>query len=276
MKIGELLYTGNVVTPSSTTKKVIGKQDSEYLDYNQENFRQNDQNKENKKHTLINHQKFFLYTQNQDEIDNEEETFQTEEQLVSKIKEMLSTSETLDIYNGFEELYNTERIKFSSSDESLNNDTLDVNNIQNNDIVISKDQSLLGIVTTVIHEIKHYKDVNDKALNINQSTNSFDLEVRAFAKEYEYILQNNYINDKSFQSLPEKVKDIYTTAYDITHNNSTLYTKDHMMDLLQTIGYERNDLIENEIITNKEVELNRQLNSSNSINSLLFQSKFGN
>jgi len=178
--------------------------------------------------------------------------------LVSKIKEMMNCKSTYDLLDIFEMLLNADKIIYgSNSDESLGFISYDNEDIVDSDIFITTNQPFLGVVTTTIHELTHYKDLNNTALRYIQSINSFDMEINAYAKEYEFLEENNYLDDVSISS---SQKIIYENAYKLKNNaNISNQEKSFMLELLETIGYDKTKLLQPRLVSNKKIELDRQL-----------------
>ncbi|MEA3552925.1 MAG: hypothetical protein U9R39_00830 [Campylobacterota bacterium] len=211
-----LLNTGQ---PSATTpKKQISSELNDYLEnYTNDNFRHNGQDKyETKGSGLLDHQNFFRFeTSPDDYVSN----IYNDMELIEEIKYMLNDYNSYDILESFEKLIEEDKINFGThNDSSLGFLAYNRDDVENSEIFITTDRSLLGVVTTVVHEITHYTDLNGIANQTVQNTTGYDLDVNAFSRSYQFLKDKSFIDDKPYQDLSRLEKNIYELAYEVKNS----------------------------------------------------------
>lgn len=267
--------TSNNLSITTTSSKSLSKELKSYLDnYSRENFTHSNPQEQQSKHSnLLNHQDLFRFEINEDEYVSK--VYLDDQEVKQTVRNMLMSNSTNDLLSTYDLLVDDGRLTFGIHQEDSAGDiSFDRDNIQNCEIFITTDQPILGVVTTVIHELTHFNDLNKISQQSLQSTNSYELEVNAFSKEYEYLLENNYTLDTSFISLSNLEKDIYQNAYTLKNENN-LSKKSFMIELLENIGYEKDSLLERKLVSNKNIELNRQVATSE-LHTMVMKNKINN
>lgn len=268
-----------ISTPSVKVSGPLSYEIKSYLEnYSQENFSHHKGYEENsnKPTKLLDHQALFNFGTDEEEYVSR--LYTDEKELIDGVKDMLSNKTTYDLIDIFDRLIQEDKLRFGTHDENSSGFiSFDSNDVKNSDIFITTDQSLLGVATTVVHELTHYKDLNNIALQSVQNISGYDLEVNAFGKAYSFLKNNYHLEDSSYKSLSKLAKDVYKSAYSVKEQNYiSLEAKTHMLNLLEDIGYERDHLLYIRLISNKDIDLAKELFSTSQLNSIIFRSKILN
>jgi len=260
----------------SNIKKPLSLETMDYLDnYSQENFKHTNLEiiKDDKSNKLLDHQAVFSFdTKEEEYVSNLYEDTKT---LMNELENMIfNHASTYHLKEGYEKLKSDDSIQFGiHNDDSYGFISYLSNNVSKSDIFITTDQSVVGVATTLVHELQHHYDLNKVAKEQKQSIDTFSLELNAFAKEFEFLNDGHYIYDESYISLPQIAKDVYVQSNEmkineINHPQSIAF----MSNLFEQIGYEEEMLFKKEFVSDINVELKKIINTSNELNRIVFDS----
>ncbi|MCK5293602.1 MAG: hypothetical protein KAJ49_03040 [Arcobacteraceae bacterium] len=277
MRISSILSVSYIPYISNVKKtKPIDSDVKEYLDnYENKSFEKQIKKEESNEVKLLNHQKIFSYKN----IDDDSLVLNlSDDELLYKLENMLlNDMSTSHLKESFDELIKSNSISFGTHNKnSVGYVSYNKNDINNANIFISTEQSILGIATTLVHELQHHYDLNNTATQSNQSIDNYTLEVNAFAKEYEFLKNNYHLEDESYISLPKIAKDIYINSNSMQYQNvKSTNEVSFMAELLENIGYERDNMFQSKLIVNKEIELSKIIDNKSKLDSIIFYNKIG-
>jgi len=182
---------------------------------------------------LHSHNSSFLNTNNK--IHHNEDILTQVEDIIFYTKVFQELKESyLDLKNQNRIILNTS----SKSQGTYGYLEFSVDGIKNSHIVINANKTIEDISATIIHELRHYKDLCQLS-NKTGYSNILDLELRAFGDTYSFFKEIDMINKSEFQTLPQQMKDILYKSYryHLSSKDVSPSEKLHMIELMSEIGY---------------------------------------
>ena len=264
----------------SDIKKPLSLKEIDYLkNFNSDNFKHSgyEVQEDDEPTKLLDHQSIFSFDTNEENYVSN--LFEDTTTLMNELEDMIfNLPSTNHLKENYEELKSNDMISFGTHDESSYGFIeYNQNDIQNTEIFITTDQSIVGVATTLVHELQHHYDLNRVSKQQNQQIDTFTLELNAFAKEYQFLYDSNYIYDESYISLDNLAKDIYINANDFKEQNITEPNKiEFLSSLLEQIGYDKKEQFKKKFISSKDIELGKVINISSGLNRMVFDRKIKN
>jgi hypothetical protein len=115
-------------------------------------------------------------------------------------------------------------------------------NIKDSKIFLQGNETLISMASTLIHELTHLMDINNIKNTVGlRHLTTCDLEINAFANEYIFFIQGNYLKNIEFDGLSHTAKLLLNESSKYS-NNKNIHSKRHLLDLLSGVGYELDDL----------------------------------
>ncbi len=272
----ESATNGSISYYIAKTKRALSLETLDYLkNYDSDNFKYINQEmqKDDEPAKLLDHQSIFSFNSN--EKDYVSILYEDTDSLMSELEDMIfASSSTYHLRDSYKKLKSKEMINFGTHNEnSYGFISYNKNDVQDSEIFITTNQSIVGVATTLVHELQHHHDLNRVSKQQNQQIDTFTLELNAFAKEYQFLNNTNYIYDESYTSLGKLAKDIYINAKEFKEKNITELNKiEFFSSLLEQIGYDKKEQFKKEFISSKDIELSKIITVSNGLDRMVFDS----
>jgi len=172
-------------------------------------------------------------------------TFSNQKDVISKLKQIIfSTKIGNTVKNEFNVLNSKNKIEVGLMDKELNGHfCYEMDNVNNSKIFLRGNQSISMMASTLIHELKHFKDLLHSAKS-RQYLTIFELETNAFADQYELLNELKYTNSKEYQALKKHSKDLFEYSQKYVYKNkiNNVDFIKHLWKLLSLIGYNKEEL----------------------------------
>jgi len=171
--------------------------------------------------------------------------FRNKKDVMNELRKIIfSTKIGNTVGDEFNYLSSKNRIEIGLTDEELGGYLrYEMDDVNNSKIFLRGDQTINMMASTLIHELRHFKDLLHSAKNREYFT-LFDFEVNAFADKYELLNEVNYTNSKEYQGLTKDSKDLleYSKKYVYKNNINNIGLTKYLGELLTKIGYDKEKL----------------------------------
>jgi hypothetical protein len=217
--------------------------------------KEHDQDKSDNEPVLKDHSRFFLF--DFDESEYVSNLYPDQNEIFKQVEDMLFTKNTKHLEKHYYELKNSSRLSFGTHNiNSLGFVMFNEFDISDAEIFIVTEQSIVGLVATLVHELQHYYDLKCLAKK-RLGTTTYNLEVSAFSKEYDLLKDVNFLASDDYKKLSALTRDMFELSNFIA-NSKHFSLEDHkkMKGFLVTVGYNRYKLSVNRFVIDKSMSYN--------------------
>ena len=122
--------------------------------------------------------------------------------------------------------------------ENYGNLEFSLDGINNSNIVINAQKSLIDMSATLIHELRHYYDLKNLSTKTSY-LNILALELSAFNDTYLFFKEMCFLNTTSYMSLSCNARELLEQSYIYHLNNKEISPQGKMniINLMNSIGY---------------------------------------